>query len=386
GAAFRRSRQVADRMVKGIHFLMKKNKVTEYQGWGTFTSARSLIVDRGDGTTEELTFDDCVIDTGATVKLLPGVSLGPRVGTYREQILAESLPESIVICGAGAIGTEFAYVLANYGVQVTMVEYLDRIVPLEDQEVSAELTKAYRKLGVTLLTGHAVKGIVEDDAKATVYVEPATGGDEFTIEADRVLLSLGFQPRIEGYGLEATGVALTERGAIAVDDHQRTNVPGLYAIGDVTAKLMLAHVAEAQGVVAAETIAGVETFPVEYDFIPRATYCQPQIAAFGWTEQQARDKGFEVKVSKFPFAANGKAWGLGDARGFVKIVADASHGELLGAHLVGADVVELLPELTLARMWDLTAAEVARNIHAHPTLSEAVKEAAEGVHGQMINF
>ncbi|MDR1807735.1 MAG: dihydrolipoyl dehydrogenase [Propionibacteriaceae bacterium] len=386
GQAFARSRQVSERMVKGIHFLMKKNKVTEYSGWGTFTSPTALNVTRDDGAVEELTFDHAIIAAGSTVKLLPGVTLGPRVGTYKEQILADSLPRSIVICGAGAIGTEFAYILANYGVEVTMVEFLDRIVPLEDPEVSAEIAKAYRKLGVKVLTGHAVKGITEDDRSAKVYVAPAAGGEEFVLEAERVLLSVGFAPRTAGYGLEATGVALTERGAIAVDDHQRTNVPGIYAIGDVTAKLMLAHVAEAQGVVAAETIAGVQTFPVNYDMVPRATYCQPQIGAFGYTEQAAKDKGYDVTVAKFPFAANGKAWGLGDGTGFVKIVADRTHGELLGAHLVGPDVTELLPELTLAQLWDLSAAEVGRNIHAHPTLSEAIKEAAEGVTGHMINF
>jgi dihydrolipoamide dehydrogenase len=386
GKAFQRSRQVSERMVKGIHFLMKKNKITEYSGWGTFTGPQSLALARTDGGTEELTFSNCIIAAGSTTKLLPGVNLGPRVGTYKEQILADSLPRSIVICGAGAIGTEFAYVLANYGVDVTMVEYLDRIVPLEDPEVSAEIAKAYKKLGVKVLTGHAVKGITEDDYSAKVYVAPAAGGDEFVVEAERVLLSVGFAPRTQGYGLENTGVALTERGAIQIDDYMRTSVPGLYAIGDVTAKLMLAHTAEAQGVVAAETIAGVETFPLNYDMIPRATYCRPQIGAFGYTEEQAKAKGYDVSVAKFPFAANGKAWGLGDGTGFVKIVADAKHGEILGAHMVGPDVTELLPELTLAQMWDLTAAEIGRNIHAHPTLSEALKEAAEGISGHMINF
>jgi dihydrolipoamide dehydrogenase len=386
GQAFARSRAVSERMVKGIHFLMKKNRVTEYRGWGTFRDAHTLELALEDGSSESLTFGNGIIATGATAKLLPGVQRGPRVGTYQEQIMADHLPRSIVICGAGAIGTEFAYILRSYGVDVTIVEYLDRLVPLEDPEISAELTKAYKKLGVKLLMGHAVKGITEDDELAKVYVAPAAGGDEFVLEAERVLVSVGFQPRTEGFGLERTGVALTDRGAIAIDEFMRTSVPGLYAIGDVTAKLMLAHTAEAQGVVAAETIAGVETFPVDYSMVPRATYCQPQIGAFGYTESQARDKGFDVKVSKFPFAANGKAWGLGEGVGFVKLVADATYGEILGAHLIGPDVTELLPELTLAQRWDLTAAEVARNIHAHPTLGEALKEAAEGVSGHMINF
>jgi len=384
--AFRRSRQVSERMVKGIHFLMKKNKITEYSGWGTLRGPKSLDLVRDDGSTEAITFDHGIIATGSTTKLLPGVTLGPRVGTYREQILAETLPRSIVICGAGAIGTEFAYVLANYGVDVTVVEYLDRVVPLEDPEVSAEIAKAYKKLGVKLLTGHAVSSISEDETTARVEVSPVAGGDAFVIEAERVLMSVGFSPRTEGYGLENTGVALTPQGAIEIDEYMRTSVPGLFAIGDVTAKLMLAHVAEAQGVVAAETIAGVPTFPIDYTMVPRATYCQPQIGAFGLTEAAARERGHDVKVSKFPFAANGKAWGLGEGTGFVKIVADAAHGELLGAHMVGPDVTELLPELVLAQQWDLTAEEIGRTIHAHPTLSEAVKEASEGVMGHMINF
>ena len=386
GQAFRRSRQVSERMVKGIHFLMKKNKVTEYSGWGSFTGPKALELTRDDGSRETITFDYGIIATGSTTKLLPGVQLGPRVGTYKEQILAEALPRSIVICGAGAIGTEFAYVLANYGVEVTLVEFLDRIVPLEDPEISAEIAKAYKKLGVKLLTSHAVQSISEDADSAYVQVAPVAGGDPFVLQAERVLMSVGFAPRVSGFGLENTGVALTERGAIAIDDYMRTSVPGLFAIGDVTAKLMLAHVAEAQGVVAAETIAGVQTFPIDYTMVARATYCQPQVGAFGLTEAAAQQRGHDVKVSKFPFAANGKAWALGEGTGFVKIVADARHGELLGAHMVGPDVTELLPELTLAQQWDLTAEEIGRTIHAHPTLSEAVKEACEGVMGHMINF
>jgi dihydrolipoamide dehydrogenase len=206
------------------------------------------------------------------------------------------------------------------------------------------------------------------------------------LAADKVLQAIGFSPRVEGYGLENTGVQLTERGAIAIDGRMRTNVENIYAIGDVTAKLMLAHNAEAMGIVAAETIAGAETMEIDYVMVPRATYCQPQVASFGYTEAQARDLGREIKVSKFPFTANGKAHGLGDPTGFVKIIADAEHDEFLGAHLIGPDVTELLPELTLAQQWDLTAREVARNIHAHPTLSEAVKESVHGVLGHMINF
>ena len=228
---------------------------------------------------------------------------------------------------------------------------------------------------------------VEDTGSGVkVTVEPAKGGEAKVLEADTMLQAMGFAPRLEGYGLENTGVMVSERGMVEIDDFMRTSVDGIYAIGDVTGKLMLAHTAEAQGVVAAETIAGAETMPINYDMIPRATYCQPQIGSFGYTEAQAKEKGFEVKVGKFPFSANGKAWGLGDAVGFVKVVADAEHNEILGAHMIGPDVTELLPELVLAQMWDLTAEEVGRAVHAHPTLSEAIKEAVEGVSGHMINL
>ncbi len=386
GKAYSRSRQVSDRMVRGVHFLMKKNKITELQGWGSFVDPHTISVMLNDGSAETVTFDACIIAVGATAKLLRGTSLSANVVTYKEQILAETLPRSIIIGGSGAIGTEFAYVLNSYGVDVTIVEFLDRMVPTEDAEVSAELAKQYKKLGIKVLTSTAVKTVEDTGSGVRVTVQPAAGGDEQVLEADKMLQAMGFAPRTDGYGLENTGVELTDRGAVAVDDYLRTNVPGIYAIGDCTAKMMLAHTAEAQGVVAAETIAGVQTFPVDYDFIPRATYCQPQVASFGYSEQQAKDKGFDVVVSKFPFSANGKAWGLGEGVGFVKLVADAAHHEILGASMLGPDVTELLPELVLARQWDLTADEVGRAVHAHPTLSEAIKEAAEGIGGHMINL
>ena len=384
GAAFKRSRTVADGRVKGVHFLMKKNGITEFDGRGTFTDSKSMQVALTSGGEETLTFDNCVIATGSQTRLLPGTSLSERVVTYEEQILSDSLPGSIIIAGAGAIGVEFAYVMTNYGVDVTIVEYLDRMVPLEDEEVSAELARRYKKLGVKVLTSTRVDAI--DDSADKVRVTVTRDGKQETLQADKVMQAIGFAPRVKGYGLEATGVAVTDRGAIDIDGRMRTNVKGIYAIGDVTAKLMLAHNAEAMGIVAAETIADVETMEIDYAMVPRATYCQPQIASFGYTEAQAKERGHEVKVAKFPFAANGKAHGYGDATGFVKIVADAEFGEILGAHMVGPDVVELLPELTLAQQWDLTASEVSRNIHAHPTLSEAVKEAVHGISGHMINF
>ncbi|WP_141582030.1 dihydrolipoyl dehydrogenase [Actinomadura sp. WMMA1423] len=385
GVAYQRSRQVSDKLVKGVQFLMKKNKITSYDGRGTFTDPNTLQVARQDGSSETVTFDSCIIAAGAHTKLLPGTSLSERVVTYEEQILSSELPGSIIIAGAGAIGVEFAYVLHNYGVKVTIVEFLDRMVPNEDAEVSKELAKRYRKLGVDVLTSTRVDAIDDSGEKVKVTVTGKDGAQQ-VLEADKVLQAIGFQPNVEGYGLEKTGVALTERGAIDVDGRCRTSVPHIYAIGDVTAKLMLAHAAEAMGIVAAETIADAETMELDYVMIPRATYCQPQVASFGWTEAQAKEQGFDVRTAKFPFSANGKALGLGEGEGFVKVISDAKYGEILGAHMIGPEVTELLPELTLAQQWDLTVNEVARNVHAHPSLGEAMKEAVHGLAGHMINL
>ncbi|MFJ2370173.1 dihydrolipoyl dehydrogenase [Microbacterium sp. NPDC087665] len=386
GKAFDRSRVVADGRVKGIHFLMKKNKVTEYDGRGTFTGPKAISVAKSDGSTEEVTFDNVIIATGSRVRLLPGVQLSDNVVTYEEQIMSRELPKSIVIVGAGAIGMEFAYVMTNYGVKVTIIEFLDRALPNEDADVSKEITKQYKNYGVDILTSTKVETVVDNGSSVTVTYT-AKDGQQSSIEADKVLMSVGFAPNIENFGLDKTGVTLTERGAIDIDDHMRTNVEGIYAIGDVTAKLQLAHVAEAQAVVAAETIGGAETQTLgDYRMMPRATFCSPQVASFGLTEQQAKDEGRDIKVVSFPFMANGKAHGLGEPVGFVKLIADAEHLELIGAHMIGPDVSELLPELTLAQKWDLTALELARNVHTHPTLSEALQEGFHGLAGHMINF
>lgn len=388
-----RSRQVSAGIVKGVHFLMKKNKITEIDGWGTLrgvqdgkqsVEVKAPSTGGEDGATTTYTCDNLIIATGAKTRLVPGTSLSDRVVTYEEQILDENLPGSIIIAGSGAIGVEFAYIMKNFGVDVTIVEFLDRMVPTEDADVSRELAKHYKKLGVKVLLSTKVESIEDRGDKVRVTV--SKDGNTEVLEADKVLQAIGFAPRVEGYGLEAAGVALTDRGAIAVDDRGRTNVEGVYAIGDVTGKMMLAHAAEAMGIVAAETIAGAETMEINFDMIPRATFCQPQIASFGYSEEQAKQKGYDVKTATFPFSANGKAQGLGDAVGFVKVVADAAYNEILGAHMIGPEVTELLPVLTLAQQWDLTADEVARNIFAHPTLSEAVKEAIHGIAGHMINF
>lgn len=383
--AYKRSRKVSNRLTKGVQFLMRKNKIESFEGWATLTDNNNITVELNEGGSETLTFKNLIIATGATTRLIPGTELSERVVTYEEQIMEDNLPESIIIAGAGAIGVEFAYIMSNYGVDVTIVEFLDRVLPLEDPEISKELAKAYEKLGVKILTSTRVESIKDSGDKVTVTVTNSEGKEEKLV-ADKVLQAIGFQARTTGYGLENTGVELTERGAIAINDKMQTNVPHIYAIGDVTAKLMLAHVAETMGVIAAENIAGAPTVTLEFDMMPRATYCQPQVASFGYTEAQAKEKGYDINVAKFPFQINGKALGLGHTVGFVKLISDKKYGEILGAHMIGPDVTELLPELTLARSAELTAEEIARNVHAHPTLSETLKEVAHGLEGHYLNM
>ena len=393
GAAHKRSRKVSSSIVKGVHYLMKKNKIQEIHGRGEFVSDKELAIVEGDDEGKKITFDDAIIATGSVVKSLPGVEIGGNIVSYEEQILDENAPKSMVVIGAGAIGMEFAYVLSNFGVDITVVEFMDRVLPNEDKDVSREIAKQYKRLGVNLKTGHKTTDVRDLGAGKGVEVdiESADGKNSETIKADRVMVSIGFAPRTEGLGLDKAGVELGERGEIVIDERMRTSAKNIYAIGDVTAKLQLAHVAEAQGVVAAETIAGAETQELgDYQMMPRATFCNPQVASFGYTEEAARKKaeedGREIKVATFPYTANGKAQGLGNAVGFVKLIADAEFGELLGGHMVGPDVSELLPELTLAQRFDLTADEISRNVHTHPTLSEAMKEAAHGIGGHMINL
>ncbi|GAB4569070.1 MAG: dihydrolipoyl dehydrogenase [Anaerolineae bacterium] len=385
GTAFKRSRQVSGRLVKGVQFLMKKNQIDTYNGWGTFKDAHTIEVALEDGSTETLTGTNVIIAAGATTRLLPGTQLSENVITYLEAILSDTLPESIIIAGAGAIGLEFSYVMHNYGVQVTLVEYMPNLAPLEDEEISKELEKQYKRMGINVMTGTRVDS-VEDTGSGVRVTVTTPDGSQQVLEAARLMQAIGFKARTEGYGLENTGVALDERGNIAIDEKMQTNVPGVYAIGDVTGKLMLAHVASAMGVVAAEVIAGHDTITLDYRMMPRATYCQPQIASFGYTEQQAIEAGYEINVSRFPWQANGKALGLGEKDGFVKLISDKKYGEILGAHLIGHGVTELLPELTLAHFAELTPEEIARNVHAHPTMSEAIMEAAHGLEGAAIHI
>ncbi len=383
--AFERSRKVSDRLVRGVGFLMKKNKIDVHMGAAKFTAKDTVEVTPDEGDVEILKAKDIIIATGAHTFTIPGVELdGEKIIDYETAILRETLPESVVIIGGGAIGVEFATIWNAYGVGVTIVEMLDSLLPLEDKSVGKEIEKAYKKRGINVMTESKVKGVKANKQGTTVTVETKDG--EETLNAELTLVAIGFKPNTQGLGLEEVGVKLTDRGHIEIDERMATSVDGIWAIGDVTGKLLLAHVAQAMGVVAAENIAGVDTVTLDYDMMPRATYCHPQTASFGYSEAQAKEKGYDVSVGEFPFQANGKALGLGDYQGFVKIVSDKKYGEILGAQMVGPDVSELLPELTLAQRFELTTHEVARNVHAHPTLTEAIMEAAEGAEGEAIHI
>jgi len=349
-AAVKRSRQVSGRLTKGVGLLMRKNNIDVVMGTARLTARDTVTVQDAEGKTQELKARNIIIATGAHTAMIPGV----------------------------------ATIWSSYGSAVTMVEMLPRILPLEDEEVSVELAKAFQKRGIKIHTGTRVQSI--ETTETGVRVTVSAGEQTQVLEAEQALVAIGFKPNTADLGLEELGVKLTERKFIQIDEHMATNVPGIFAIGDVTGQLLLAHVASAQGILCAEHIAGHQTTPLDYRMMPRATYSQPQVASFGLTEAQAREQGHEIKVGRFPFQPNGKALGLGDYAGFAKIISDAKYGEILGAHLIGPEVSELLPELTLAQRMELTAEEIARNVHAHPTLSEVLMEAAHGVDGQPIHI
>ncbi len=384
GVAVKRSRQNSDRLTKGVAFLMKKNNITVFIGEARLTKPTVVSVTDKDGKVTELSAKNIIVATGASAAVPAAWKVdGEKVLTYWEAILQDKLPKSVVIIGSGAIGVEFATVWSSYGVDVTIVEMLPRIVPLEDEEISKELEKEFKKRKIKMLVGHKVESV--EAVQTGVKVAVSADGKQTVLETDQALVAIGFRPNSKGLGLEEVGVKISERGFVEVNEKMQTNVPGIWAIGDVTGKLMLAHVGSAMGIVCAEHIAGHETVTLDYEMMPRATYAQPQIASFGLTEAQAKERGYAVKVGRFPFQPNGKALGMGDYVGFVKIVVDEKYGELLGASMIGPEVTELLPELTLARMMELTPHEIARNIHAHPTLSEAIMEAAHAATGQAIH-
>ena len=379
--AVERSRQVVDRNTRGIAYLLRKNKVQHIKGEASLRDSHTIEV-APDG--KVLRAKNVVLSTGARPRSIPALPLdGELVMTSREALELRQLPRSIVIVGAGATGVEFAYLYNVYGVKVTVVEMLPRVVPNEDEEISKELEKALSSDGITFVTGSRVTEMTPIEGGSKLKVESSNGAQE--IECEKVLVAVGVQANIENLGLDGVGVS-AEGGFIQIDSHMSTNVPGIYAIGDVTGKLLLAHVASAQGVTAAETIAGMEPQELDYGTMPRATYCLPQIASFGLTEQQARDQGHSVKIGKFPFQASGKAAAIGESTGMVKLVVDEKYGELLGAHLIGPEVTEMLAELSIARLLEGTTMELGWMVHSHPTLSEAVKEAALAANGQAIHI
>lgn len=384
--AVQRSRKVSERLVKGVGFLMRKHKVDVLMGEARMTARDTVVVTDDEGKTTELKSKNTIIATGATAIVPQGWEIdGKNTLTYWEAILQEKQPKSVIVIGSGAIGVEFATIWNSYGVDVTIVEMLPNLVPLEDEEVSKELEKNFKRRGIKILTGHRVEAIESQDGKVKVIVSKEKEGEK-NLEAEQALVAIGFRPNGRGLGLEELGVKLSDRGAVEIDDRMATNVPGIWAIGDVTAKIMLAHVASAMGIICAENIAGVESYTLDYKMMPRATYCEPQVASFGYTEKEAQELGYEVKVGRFPFQPNGKALGLGETAGFVKIITDEKYGEILGAHMIGPNVTELLPELTISQMMELTPAEIARNVHPHPTLSEAIMEAAHDAEGHAINI
>jgi dihydrolipoamide dehydrogenase len=384
-SAVKRSRQVSDRLTRGVGFLMKKNAITVLMGTAKLQDSHTVQITNADGQVQSVSAENILIATGSQPSIPSTFTVdGKKVLTYREAILQERMPVSVVIIGAGAMGLEFATIWSGYGSKVTLVEMLPRIAPLEDEEISSELTKAFNKRGIQTLTSTRVQAIQTTDAGVKVTV--AGADSEKTLEAEQAMVAIGFKPNTANLGLEEVGITLTDRHFIQVDDRMATNIPGIWAIGDVTGKLLLAHVASTQGILCAEAIAGLNTRPINYLMVPRATYSQPQVASFGYTEAQAREKGLDLKVGKFPFMANGKALGLGDYGGFAKILTDPQTGEILGAHLIGPEVSELLPELTLGWQNELTVTEISRNIHAHPTLSEVLMEAAEDAEGRAIHI
>ncbi len=394
GAAVKRSRAVAERQSKGVAFLMRKNKIDVIDGHAVFTDAHTLQVTpseyKQDAKEQTVTAAHFVVATGARARSLPGVEIdGERVIQYRDALVLKEIPKRMIVVGSGAIGMEFSYVYHAYGAEVTIIEMLDQVLPLEDAEVAAEVHKAFQKAGMTIHVGTRTEKVEVQGDAVNVTVRRLKDDAVETLSADKVLMAIGVRPNTENVGLDAAGVQVDQRGFIGVDANMRTNVPHIYAIGDCTGKLALAHVASAMGIVAAETIAGAETLPIpqeRYQFMPRTTYCHPQVASLGMTEAQAKAAGHEIKVGKYPFMPNGKAQAINERIGFVKIISDAKYGEILGAHMVGPDVTELLPELSLAQFMEITPAEIARTVHAHPTLNEVIMEAAHEVEGHSIHL
>jgi dihydrolipoamide dehydrogenase len=381
-----RSRAVADRMNNGVAFLFKKYKVQHIKGNGRVLDARTVEVTDANGTvTDRISARHIIIATGARTRMIPGIEVDrERVWTSTEAMLAKSIPKTMIVIGSGAIGVEFAYFYNSFGTKVTIVEMMPTLVPNEDEDIAKELERSFKKQGMTIMTKTKVVSARSVDDGVEVVVEGADGKQQ-TLHADVALNAVGVQGNIENLGLETVGVTV-ERGWIKVDQYMRTNVEGIYAIGDIAGPPWLAHKASAEGILCVEHIAGLDVHPIDYSNIPGCTYCQPQIASIGLTEKKARQAGYDVKIGKFPFTASGKAWGIGKTEGFVKLVIDAKYGEILGAHMIGPDVTELVAEIGVARSLDGTAHSLIKTVHAHPTLSEAVMEAAATAYDESVNF
>ena len=385
GAIVKRSRGVAEGMSKGIQFLFKKNKIDAIIGTGVLKKAGKVEVTDATGKKNEYEAKHIILATGGRSRELPGIKQdGKRIIGYREAMSLPTQPETLVVMGSGAIGMEFAYFYATLGTKVTVVEYLDRILPREDAEVSKEMERIMKKKGITFMVGTSVEK-VDTSGKKNIVTTKDKAGAAGTLECDIVLSAVGITTNLEGLGLEAAGVK-TDKGLVVVDDFYATNVPGIYAIGDIVKGPALAHVASAEGITCVEKIAGVHVQPIDYNNIPSCTYCWPEVASVGYTEEEAKAKGYTVKVGKFPFSASGKASASGAKDGFVKVIFDAKYGEWLGAHMVGANVTELIAEVVVARRLETTGHEIIKSIHPHPTMSEAIMEATAAAFGEVIHL
>lgn len=385
-AVIGRSRGVSDKVVKGIEYLFRKNKVEHIKGNGVMVNKNAVEVTAADGSKRTVTAKNIVIATGARARMLPGLTPdGKQILSSTEAMIMDHIPESMTIIGAGAIGIEFAYFYHTFGTKVTVVEMMPNILPVEDTEVSVELEKIYKKKGMQIFTKTKVNSVKVEGNRTKVEIEPADGGEKQVLDSECTLIAIGVVGNSENVGFEKMGLKMT-RGFLDVDDYMRTNVEGVYAVGDIAGAPWLAHVATHEGIVAAEAIAGAHPTPLDYDNIPGCTYCHPQVASVGATERALKEKGVEYKVGKFPFTALGKAKAINETDGFIKLLFDAKYGELIGAHLIGAEVTELLQELVLGRSHGATALSILKTVHAHPTLSEAIMEAAAVAENEAIHI
>src|SRR5690606_28745338 len=384
GAVIGRSRGVADGMSKGVQFLMKKNKIEVINGHGKIKPGKKLEVKAEDGTTTEYSADHIIIATGARSRELPSLPQdGKKVIGYRQALTLDQQPKKLIVVGSGAIGIEFAYFYHTLGTEVTVVEFMPNIVPVEDEEVSKQLERSFKKAGVKIMTSAEVTKVDTSGSGVKATVKTAKG--EEILEADILLSAVGIKTNIENIGLEAVGIAV-DRDKIQVDPYYKTNVPGCYAIGDVTPGQALAHVASAEVILCVEKISGMQVEPLDYGNIPGCTYCIPEVASVGLTEKQALEKGYEIKVGKFPFSASGKAKAAGTPDGFVKVIFDAKYGEWLGCHMIGVGVTDMIAEAVVARKLETTGHEVLKAVHPHPTMSEAVMEAVAAAYGEVIHL